>query len=85
MNLNKKSRLVSLLLTLLLGPLGLMYSSKFAGFVLLVIAIFTIPTVFGPLICWGLAIIIGDSATHKHNKSIERFEDLMRVKQNAKL
>ena len=85
MNLNKKSRLASLVLTLLLGPLGLMYSSKFAGLILLIIAIFTIPTIFGPLICWGLAIILGDSATHKHNKSIERFEDLMRVKQNAQL
>ena len=85
MNINKKSRLASLLLTLLLGPLGLMYSSVIGGLILLVIAIFTIPTVFGPLICWGLAIIIGDSATYKHNKSIERFEDLMRVKQNAQL
>jgi hypothetical protein len=85
MNLNKKSRLVSLFLTLLLGPLGLMYSSVIGGLILLVIAIFTIPTVFGPLICWFLAVVIGDSATHKHNKGIERFEDLMRVKRNEHL
>lgn len=85
MNLNKKSRLASLLLTVLLGPLGLMYSSVVGGFILLVIAILTIPTVFGPLICWGLAVIIGDGATHKHNKSVEKFEQLMTVKQNARL
>jgi hypothetical protein len=85
MNLNKKSRLVSLILTLLLGPLGLMYSSVIGGLILLVIAILSAPTLVGPLVCWFLAVVIGDSATHKHNKSIERFEDLMRVKQNAQL
>ena len=85
MNLNKKSRLASLLLTLLLGPLGLMYSSVIGGIILLVIAIATAPTLIGPIVCWGLAVIIGDSATYKHNRSIERFEDLMRIKQNAQL
>jgi hypothetical protein len=81
MNLNRKSRLASFFLTLLLGPLGLMYSSVVGGIVLLIIAILSAPTLVGPLVCWFLAVVIGDSATHKHNRNIEKFEDLMRVKQ----
>jgi ABC-type transport system involved in multi-copper enzyme maturation permease subunit len=81
MNINKKSRVTSLILTLLLGPLGLLYSSVFGGIVLLLIAILSAPTLIGPFVCWFLAIIIGDSATHKHNKGVERFEQLMQGRQ----
>ena len=81
MNLNKKSRITSFLLTLLLGPLGLLYSSVIGGIVLLIIAILSAPTLIGPMVCWFLAVIIGDSATHKHNKGVERFEQLMQGRQ----
>ena len=85
MNLNRKSRFVSFILTLLLGPLGLMYSSFVAGAVLIIIAIATAPTLIGPVVCWVLSVLIGDSATYKHNRNIEKFEDLMRMNRNAHL
>ncbi len=80
MNLNEKSRGASFILTLLFGPLGLLYSSIAGGVILIVIAITTAATIIGPLICWFLAIIIGDHYTHKHNKSILEFKALMENK-----
>lgn len=77
MNLNKKSRTASLALTILLGPIGLLYSSVVGGLVLLVGAIVTLPTIIGPMACWVVAIAIGDHCTHKHNKSVEKFTALV--------
>lgn len=77
MNLNTKSRLVSLALTILFGPLGLLYSSTKAALFLIVVALISIPTVFGPVICWGLAIVLGDHCTYKHNKNIRNFKEIM--------
>lgn len=75
--LNQKSRATSFVLTFLLGPLGLLYASWVAAVILAVIAIATAATVVGPVICWILAMIIGDSATRKHNRGIEEFKALM--------
>lgn len=73
MNMNKKSRLTSLLLTILLGPLGLMYSSAVGGVVLLIIACASWWTIIGLIICWVLSIIIGDHMTYRHNQGINAF------------
>jgi hypothetical protein len=78
MNLNEKSRWISFVLTLLFGPLGLLYSSIAGGLILLVIAIVTIPTIVGPIVCWVLAIAFGDHCTYKHNQNIEKFSALVR-------
>ncbi len=80
MNLNPKSRLVSFLLTLFFGPLGLLYSSVVGGLVLIVIAVVTAASVVGPLVCWVLAIAIGDHCTYKHNKNIENIKELVSSK-----
>ena len=77
MNLNQKSRLVSLLLTVFFGPLGLFYSSVAAGLVLCIIAFVSFATVIGPVICWILAIAIGDHCTYKHNKNIDNIKTLV--------
>ncbi|PSW53058.1 hypothetical protein [Photobacterium leiognathi] len=77
MNLNPKSRLVSLVLTVLLGPLGLFYSSVVGGLILCVIAFVSLATVIGPVICWILAIAIGDHCTYKHNKNIDNIKSLV--------
>lgn len=73
MNLNRKSRGTSFLLTLLFGPLGLLYSSVIGGIVLTVVAIATAPSLVGPILCWVAAIIWGDYATQGHNKSVDTF------------
>jgi hypothetical protein len=78
MTLTKKSRLASLFLTLLLGPIGLMYSSAIGGFIMLVLIVVTLPTVVVPIGLWFLCVVIGDSATHKHNKGIDSFAKMMR-------
>lgn len=77
MNLSEKSRAVSFLLTLLLGPLGLLYSSIAGGIILIIVAVVSAPTIIGPIVCWLLAILIGDHCTHKHNKSIREFKGMM--------
>ena len=81
MNLNQKSRLVSLLLTIFFGPLGLFYSSVAAGLVLCIIAFVSFATVIGPVICWILAIAIGDHCTYKHNKNIDNIKTLVGSRQ----
>lgn len=77
MNLVKKSRTTSFFLTLFLGPLGLLYSSVVGSLILIVLAIITAPSIIGPLVCWVMAIAIGDHCTHKHNKAIDEFKTLM--------
>ncbi|WP_136487836.1 hypothetical protein [Vibrio sp. H11] len=76
MNLNKKSRLVSLALTIFFGPLGLLYSSVVAALILVVIAVLTFGSMIGPLICWVLAIAIGDHCTYKHNQNLQALKSL---------
>ena len=75
MQLNKKSRITSLALTILLGPIGLFYSSAVAGFIMLIISIGAAAASFGAslLITWPLCVAIGDHCTHKHNKGREEF------------
>ena len=80
--LNKKSRLTSLVLTALLGPLGLMYSSVVGGFVMLLLIVVTLPTVIVPIALWVFCIMLGDHATHKHNKGIDNFAKLMTGRYN---
>ncbi|PTC02020.1 hypothetical protein C9980_25320 [Vibrio mediterranei] len=77
MNLNEKSRLVSFVLTLIFGPLGLFYSSLAGGLVLLIVAVITAGSIIGPIICWILAIAIGDHCTYKHNKNIAEIKNLV--------
>lgn len=71
LNINTKSRLTSLILTLLIGPLGLMYSSILWGAILTIIAFLGAPTVVVPLGVWILSILLGDSFTYNHNKRIQ--------------
>jgi hypothetical protein len=80
MTLTRKSRSTSFLLTLLLGPLGLFYASPIGGLILCLVAIFTAPTIIGPVVCWFLAICIGDHCAHKHNEALREFSDMMRGK-----
>ena len=80
MNLNEKSRMTSFILTVFFGPLGLLYTSVIGGLVLTIIAMVTFPTIYGPLICWFLAILIGDSAAHSHNKGVRRFEEALKAR-----
>lgn len=77
MNLKPKSRNVSLLLTVLLGPIGLFYASVWGGILLTIIAIVSAPTIVGPIVCWILAIAIGDHAAHKHNLAVDDMRKLM--------
>jgi len=65
-----KSRITSFILTVLIGPLGLLYSSVLWGVVLTIIAIAGAPTVVVPVGVWILSILLGDSFTYNHNKKI---------------
>ena len=72
MNLRPKSRLTAFLLTFLFGPLGLFYSSVAGGIVLLLVAIASMGTIIGPVLCWITAIIWGDHTVRGHNESVDR-------------
>jgi hypothetical protein len=77
MNLVRKSRLNSFFLTLFFGPLGLLYSHVVGAIILLAVAILTAPTIIGPVLCWVVAIFLGDSATVKHNQAVEETKALL--------
>ena len=68
---HSKSQVLGFILTLLLGPLGLFYSSWVAALILCVIAIASAASIIGPVICWILAILIGFAAVSKHNKKVK--------------
>ena len=62
-----KSRTTSAVLTVLLGPLGLFYTSFWAALALTVLAFVSAPTIVGPLFAWVVSIFWGDSLVRKHN------------------
>jgi len=67
---HSKSQMASFFLTLLLGPLGLFYSSWVSALILCVIAIAGAATIVVPLICWVLAILIGGMGVTQHNEKV---------------
>lgn len=66
-----------MVLTLLLGPLGLLYASVPWGLMLIVVAVVTAGSIIGPIICWFVAILVGDHYVYKHNKNIEEVKALL--------
>ena len=66
-----KSRMTSFILTLLFGPIGLLYSSVLWGVILTLAAIVGIGTVIVPVAIWIISILMGDSLTYKHNQKIK--------------
>nr|WP_319381271.1 hypothetical protein [Thiomicrorhabdus sp.] len=68
---HSKSQLIGFVLTFLLGPLGLFYSSWVAALILCVIAFSTAFTIFIPVICWLLSILVGFFAVNKHNEKVK--------------
>jgi hypothetical protein len=73
MVITEKSRGASFALTLLLGPLGLLYATVPGGIVLTVVAILTAPTGIGPIVCWIVAMATGDYAVREHNAAVQQF------------
>jgi predicted RNA-binding Zn-ribbon protein involved in translation (DUF1610 family) len=76
-DINKKSRTTSFILTLLFGPLGLLYSSVVASIILIVLAVATSPTGVGPVVVWVLSIALGDHFTYNHNKKIKKQAEII--------
>lgn len=73
---HSKSQMAGFILTLLLGPLGLFYSSWVAALILCVIAIASAASIIGPVICWLLAILISFFSVSKHNEKIKTAANL---------
>lgn len=68
---HSKSQGLGFALALILGPLGLFYSSWVAALILSVIAIASATSIIGPIICWILAILISFAAVSKHNEKVK--------------
>lgn len=68
----RKSLLVSFFLTLLFGPLGLLYSSIAAGIGMTLISFFVLPaTAFiAMIVIWPLCILVGLYTTGKYNREV---------------
>lgn len=67
-----KSRITSFLLTLLLGPLGLLYSSIVGGIIMIILTIGIAGATagVGAIVMWGISIVLGDSFTYNYNKRL---------------
>jgi len=76
MQAHSKSRLTSFFLTLLLGPIGLLYASGKWGAAMIALAILSAPTYIGPAIVWIASICIGDHIAYKENIRIGMDYDL---------
>lgn len=70
----RKSQILQLILTVFLGPLGLIYSSVGWGLLLLLIGGGLFWTVVVPVVCWILAILIGLSKVSTHNANVQELE-----------
>ena len=68
---HSKSQILGFVLTVLFGPLGLFYSSWVAALILCLIAIVSFSTIFVPVICWLLAIVIGFLTVRRHNQKVK--------------
>lgn len=67
---HSKSQGISFILTLLIGPIGLFYSSWVAALILCVIAIAGAATIIVPILCWIAAIVAGAVTVSSHNDKV---------------
>lgn len=72
MNVTKKSPLIAFFLALFFGPLGVLYSSVVAAIILGVIAVVTASTIFIPIVCWVLSILISLYCVYDHNDNVDK-------------
>jgi len=68
---HSKSRGVSLVLTLLFGPLGLCYSSLAVGIILTLVSIASAGTIVIPIGLWISSVFIGDFSAIKSQNIAE--------------
>ncbi len=74
---HSKSQLGGLVITILLGPLGLFYASKGAAIVLCVIAIISATSIIGPIICWVLSILVSVACIAEYNDKVKTTANLI--------
>lgn len=77
-----KSVAAALLFTLIFGPIGLLYSSFWAGLIMILIGMFVVNSkLFVPiLLLWVFCCIWGVQAVESYNRKI--FQGLMNAKEN---
>ena len=70
----QKSMGVTILLTILFGPLGMFYSTIIGGIVMLILSIIIgiVTLGFGILVTWPICIIWAAIATNNHNNKLLR-------------
>lgn len=69
-NSHSKSQIIGFLLTLILGPLGLFYSSWVSAVILCAIAITSATSITIYVVCWGLSILLSFIAVSNYNKRV---------------
>ena len=77
---HSKSQVAGFLLTLILGPLGLFYSSWVPALILCVLAFVSVASIIGPVVCWVLAILISFATVSGHNEKVKATANLNQAK-----
>ena len=72
---NRKSVFLALVLSILLGPLGLMYVSVVGGAVFLILAI-SLGPLLAPLV-WVLTVLFAPFLTMAHNRKMRAYAELI--------
>jgi uncharacterized Tic20 family protein len=67
-----KSMGISIILTILFGPLGMLYSTIIGAIIMVMITVITgvVTLSFGLFLIWPICIVWGAMATNRHNKKL---------------
>ena len=65
-----KSRSTAFIMAALLGPLGYMYASIPGGLVLFILAIISLPTMFGPIFVWLISMMFAPLEVKRANNKL---------------
>jgi len=65
-----KSRSTAFVMAALLGPAGYLYASIPGGLVLLILAIVSLPTIFGPIFVWLISMMFAPLEVKRANKKL---------------
>lgn len=79
-SVHSKSQLTGFFLTLIFGPLGLLYSNWVASVILTVSFAVTISTIIIPAFCWFISILYSFFAVSKYNQKVRATANLSLIK-----
>ena len=77
-DVNSRSQMMGVVLTVIFGPLGLFYSSWIAALILCVVVVATVSTILVPIVCWITSVLLSLFFVPRYNKKVEAQARLMK-------